>query len=173
MAGRPKKPSHLKKLSGKDRDRNSTKGEIEKMRKVEDNIGGRSEMVTDVPENLSDLGKEYYSFIVNQMEVSGILKNLDIPIVSIASETLAIIEKCDQEIREYGLFYEEPDRNGRMIRKKNPAVDVRNKSVSEFKIIGTQLGMSPSSRTALAEMQIEKEEEQGDKLAQILNKKRG
>lgn len=173
MRGRPKRPAHLKETKGSSRDRNNTKEEVEKQRQAEDELKGSSEKVTDVPDYLSDLGKEYYKFIVNEMEVSGILSNLDIPIVVQMSETLAIIRTCDADIQEHSLFVEEPDRNGRIIRKKNPAVDVRDKSLNQFKQLATQLGMSPASRSSLASLNIEKKKEEEDPILKILNKKNG
>lgn len=171
MAGRTSKPAALRETSGPNRDRNHTKAEIEKMQKTEEALGGNSEKVSDVPDYLSDLGKEYYSFITKEMEVSGVLKNLDIPIVVQISETLAMIRECDLDINKDGLFYMEPDRNGRDIKKKNPAVDIRDKSVSQFKQLATQLGMTPASRSNLASLNIEKQKEEEDPLAKILNRK--
>lgn len=171
MAGRTTKPAALRETSGPNRDRNHTKGEIEKMRKAEEALGGNSEKVSDVPDYLSELGKEYYMFITEEMEVSGVLKNLDIPVVVQISETLAMIRECDADIIEDGLFYMEPDRNGRKIKKKNPAVDIRDKSVSQFKQLATQLGMTPASRSNLASLNLEKQKEEEDPLAKILNRK--
>ena len=111
MAGRTPKPAALRETSGPNRDKNHSKEEIERMRKAEDALGGNSEKVSDVPDYLSELGQEYYKFITKEMEVSGVLKNLDIPVVVQISETLAMIRQCDEDIIKDGLFYMEPDRN--------------------------------------------------------------
>lgn len=171
MAGRTPKPAALRETSGPNRDRNYSKEEIEKMQKAEDKLGGNSEKVSDVPDYLSELGQEYYKFITEEMEVSGVLKNLDIPVVVQISETLAMIRQCDEDIIRDGLFYMEPDRNGRDIKKKNPAVDVRDKSVSQFKQLATQLGMTPASRSNLASLNLEKQKEEEDPLLEVLKRR--
>lgn len=165
------KPAALKETKGPNRDRNNTKAEIEKMRKAEDELKGNSEKVSDTPDYLSDLAKEYYEFIVSEMEVSGVLSNLDIPVVVQMSETLAMIRECDADIQENKMFYFEPDRNGREIRKKNPAVDIRDKSINQFKQLAIQLGMTPASRSNLASLNIEKQKEEDDPLMKALGKR--
>lgn len=165
--GRPKAPAHL--VDPKKNHRYN-KSQVEKMRKSEDELKGKSEKVTDVPEHLSDLAKEYYSFIVNEMEVSGVLSNLDIPIVEQISETLATIRECDKDIQKDGHWYFEPDRNGREIKKKNVAVDIKDKALNQFKQMAVQLGMTPSSRTSLAALNVEKKEKEEDPLLKVLNK---
>ena len=64
----------------------------------------------------------------------------------------------------------EPDRNGRDIKKKNPAVDVRDKSVSQFKQLATQLGMTPASRSNLASLNLEQQKDEEDPLLKVLRK---
>lgn len=172
VRGRPKTPAELMETSGPNRNRNYTKAEVEQKREAERKIKGNSEKVTDVPDYLSELGKEYYSFIVNEMEVSGILSNLDIPIVVQMAETLAILRDCDEAIKNHGTFYMEDTKEGSKL-KPNPAVAVRNNTMNNFKQLATQLGMSPASRSSLANMNLEKEKEDGDKLLQILKKKNG
>lgn len=167
---RYKKPAALKKTSGPQRDRNSSNAEIEKAKKAEEELKGHSEKVEDVPDYLSDLAKEYYTFIVNEMEVSGILSNLDIPIVVQMSETLAMIRECDADIQENKLFYTESDRNGRDVRKKNPAVDIRDKAINQFKQLAIQLGMTPASRSNLASLNLEKQEKEEDPLLKALGR---
>ncbi|AHG23919.1 terminase small subunit [Staphylococcus phage vB_SepS_SEP9] len=166
--GRPKAPAQLVDPSKNHR---YNKSQVEQMKKSEDELKGKSEKVSDIPEYLSDLAKEYYSFIVNEMEVSGVLSNLDIPVVVQISETLAIIRKCDADIQSDGLWYYEPDRNGRNIKKKNPSVDIRDKALNQFKQLAVQLGMTPSSRSSLAAANIEKQEKEEDPLLKVLNQK--
>ena len=157
--GRPKAPAQLVDPSKNHR---YNKSQVEQMKKSEDELKGKSEKVSDIPEYLSDLAKEYYSFIVNEMEVSGVLSNLDIPVVVQISETLAIIRECDADIQLDGLWYYEPDRNGRDVKKKNPSVDIRDKALNQFKQLAVQLGMTPSSRSSLAAANIEKQEKEED-----------
>ena len=163
--GRPKTPAHLVDHTKNHR---YNKGEVEKMKKAEDKLKGKSEKVDEVPEYLSDLAKEYYSFIVNEMEVSGVLSNLDIPVVVQISETLATIRECDKNIQKEGLWYYEYDRNSNKVKKKNVAVDIKDKALNQFKQLAVQLGMTPSSRTSLAALNVEKKEKEDDPVLSIL-----
>src|SRR5699024_2912384 len=111
-----------------------------------------------------------YKFITEEMEVSGVLKNLDIPVVVQISETLSMIRQCDEDIIKDGLFYMKPDRNGRNIKKKNTAVDVRDKSVSQFKQLSTQLSKKPASHSNLASLNLEQQKDEEDPLLKVLRK---
>ncbi len=165
--GRPKMPGSL--IDPK-KNHKYNKEDVERMKKAEDKLKGESEKVSEVPEYLSDLAKQYYSFIVNEMEVSGVLSNLDIPVVVQISETLAMIRECDEDIKKDGLFYFEPDRNGKEVKKKNVSVDIRDKALNQFKQLAVQLGMTPSSRSSLANLNIEKQEKEEDPLLKVLGK---
>lgn len=165
--GRPNMSAHF---HDHNKGRNYSKAEIQKMRQAEDDLKGKSEKVSDIPEHLSDLAKEYYRFIVNEMEVSGILANLDIPVLSLTCETMAIIRNAEEDINENGLFEYSEDRYGNTVKKKNPAIDIRDKYTSQVKSLLVQLGMTPSARASLASLNIQKEEQEKDPLAQLLKK---
>lgn len=148
-------------------DKNSNSKERAYMSKKEEELRGHSELVNEVPDYLSDLAKEYYVFIVEELEISGILSNLDIPILVQTAETLAIIRECDEDIQENTMFAVD----ARGVRRRNPAVDIRAKAVEQFKQMANQLGMTPSSRASLAMQSLEKAKEEKDPLMNVLNKK--
>lgn len=160
---RYQKPASLKSYKT---NREHNKAQIKAMADKEEELKGYSEKVADVPDYLSDLAKEYYKFIVSELEISGILSNLDIPILVQTAETLAIIRECDDDIKENTMFA--IDAKG--VRRRNPAVDIRSKSLEQFKQLAIQLGMTPSSRASLAVQNLEKAEKEQDPLSQILNK---
>lgn len=164
---RYQKPAALRNEKGAKRERNYNKTQLRKMQVKEEELKGYSEKVSDVPDYLSDLGKSYYTFMVSELEISGILSNLDIPILAETAETLAIIQNCDADIIKEGMFIYDDRGN----KKKNPAVDVRIKSLDQFKQLAIQLGMTPSSRASLAVQNLEKAEKEQDPLSQILNKR--
>lgn len=151
-------------------DRNYTKSELQAMRQAEDDLKGKSEKVYDIPEHLSDLAQDYYKFIIDEMEVSGILSNLDIPLLSLTAETLAIIRGLEDEIQDKGLMIDTVNSRGVAERKKNPALDVRDKYTTQVKGLFTQLGMTPSSRASLAVANIEKSKQEEDPLQSLLNR---
>lgn len=165
MAGRPAKPAHYQDAT---KDRNYNTKQIESMKKQEAALRGNTDNVMEVPNHLSDLGKHYYSSIVEEMKQSEVLGNLDIPLISLTAETLAIIRDCEERINDDGLFYTVTDRNGDIVQKPHPAVNVRDKNLTQVKSLLTQLGMTPSSRASLAADNVKQEKESQDPLLKVL-----
>lgn len=166
-AGRPQKPAHYQDPT---KDRNYNSKQIEKMKKEEQALRGSSSEVMVVPGHLSELGKQYYANIVREMEQSEVLGNLDIPLISLTAETLAIIRDCEERINDDGLFYTVTDRNGDIIQKPHPAVSVRDKNLTQVKALLTQMGMTPSSRASLAADNVKQEKDNQDPLLKVLKK---
>lgn len=166
-AGRPAKPAYYQDPT---KDGNYNSKQIEAMKKQEKKLRGSTDDIMEVPNHLSDLAKEYYKNIVNEMKDSEVLGNLDIPLVSLTAETLAIIRNCEERINDDGLFYTVTDRNGEVVQKPHPAVNVRDKNLTQVKSLLTQMGMTPSSRASLAADNIKKEKESQDPLLQVLNR---
>ena len=79
------------------------------------------------------------------------------------------MRECDKNIQEEGLWYYEFDRNSNEVKKKNVAVDIKDKALNQFKQLAVQLGMTPSSRTNLAALNVEKQEKEDDPVLNILN----
>ena len=161
----PNKPASLKL---KDGTKHHTKGELEEMVKQEEKIKGNSEKVTDIPDHLDDLAQEYYKYITQELEVSGLLSNLDIPLVEQTADCLSRMREADIIIQERGVVIEQKDRNSNDIVKKNPAVDVKLAYLDRFNRLSNQLGMSPSSRAALAELNVEQKEKEDDPVLKAL-----
>lgn len=161
----PNKPASLKM---KDGTKHHTKDELKKMMEQEEKIKGNSEKVTDIPDHLDDLAKEYYKYITEELEVSGLLSNLDIPLVEQTADCLSRMREADIIIQQRGVVVEQKDRNSNDIVKKNPAVDVKLAYLDRFNRLSNQLGMSPSSRAALAELNVEQKEKEDDLVLKAL-----
>src|SRR5699024_908310 len=100
MTGLPAKSANYYKDK---KDRNYKTKQKESMKKQEAALRGNTDNVMEVPNHLSDLGKHYYSSIVEEMKQSEVLGNLDIPLISLTAETLAIIRNCEERINDDGL----------------------------------------------------------------------
>lgn len=135
----------------------------------EKKLSGHNDKVYTAPDNLSEDAAEYYSFIVNELEISGILGNIDIPLLSQLAETLSYLDLCNAEINEKGLLVNGLDRNGDPKLIENPASQVKLKYLREFKSLSNQVGLSPSSRSQLVEMNVTKQSEEEDPVLQIVN----
>ena len=102
------------------------------------------------------------------MEVSDILSNLDIPLLVSLCLCLARMREANADIERIGVIYETCDRDGNINYKKNPATDAYNSFLNQFRALSTQLGLSPSSRATLAELNVGKKEDSEDELLNIL-----
>lgn len=166
-AGKPAKPAHYQDPT---KDGNYNSKQIESMKKQEAALRGSTDNVMEVPGHLSDLGKQYYKNIVEEMKDNELLGNLDIPLVSLTAETLSIIRDCEERINDEGLFYTIEDRNGAKVQKPHPAVGVRDKNLTQVKALLTQMGMTPSSRASIAADNVKKQKDNQDPLLKVLNK---
>lgn len=160
---RPRKPAAFK--AGK----SETKEHLEARAKIEEEMSGNTDRLYDVPEILDDLGKDYYLFILHEMEDSGILSNLDIPIVQQTADCLSKMDQADEILKEHGsLLYITYDNRGNEVLKEHPMVGTKQKYLSQFRALCTQLGLSPSSRASLSEAKMQKEKNSEDPLLALL-----
>lgn len=159
---RPRKPASLK--QGK----SETKQHLEAREEVEQSLKGRSDLVFSVPNQLDELGEAYYRFLVEELRDANILSNLDIPILTQTADALSKMETADEIIKREGLIWEKEDKYGNIEPKEHPAVGIKQKYLNQFRALSTQLGLSPSSRASLAEMNMQKEEDEEDPVLKVI-----
>ena len=161
---RPKKPASVRVRH------ELTNGEKEEMALREEELSGGNDLVKIIPKDLenNEIAIAYYKFIIRELEVSDLLSNLDIPILVSICLCLTRMREANQQIEEIGVIYCTTDGAGNINYKKNPAVDVYNAFLTQFKTLATQLGLSPSSRATLAELNVGKKEDSEDELLNIL-----
>lgn len=161
---RPKKPASLRVRH------ELTNEEKQEMAEREQELSGGNDLVRVIPNELegNEVAIQYYKFITKEMEVSDILSNLDIPLLTSICLCLTRMRDANLQIEKVGIVYETYDRDGNINYKKNPSVDVYNAFLTQFKTLATQLGLSPSSRATLAELNVGKKEESEDELLKVL-----
>ena len=159
---RPRKPAAVK--AGK----SETKAHLEERQEIEKEIKGNSDKIYNIPEQLDDLGKEYYMFLIEELEASNILSNLDIPVLTQTADSLSKMEQADDIIKREGIIYSTYDRFDNEIPKEHPAVGIKQKYLNQFRALSTQLGLSPSARASLSEMKIQAKKEEEDPVLKIL-----
>lgn len=160
---RPRKPAALK--QGK----SETKAHLNAREEVEQQLKGNADLLDTVPEQLDDLGKLYYTFLIEHLRASDVLSNLDIPMLTQTADSLSKMEQADAIIAKEGLIWYKYDRDGNQEPKEHPAVGTKQKYLNQFRALSTQLGLSPSSRASLAEMNMQQELEEKDPVMQIIN----
>lgn len=159
---RKKKPASLK--TGKD----ENKAWIQERMEQEQKLKGDNTLLYKIPEHLDDLAKEYYVFLVKELEESDILCNLDKPTLEQTSDCLSKIRKADEEINADGLMIESADRYGVVSKKEHPAVRTKHTYLQRYMTLANALGLDPSSRAALAAKKVEAKTNNDDKLLKIL-----
>lgn len=135
---------------------------------TEKRLMGNNDLLKNTPEHLDTLAQVYYRFIITELEVSEILSNLDIPLLEQTADSLSKMKQCDDIINEEGLLIRTVDRYGNDLIKEHPAVGTKQKYLNQFRALSNQLGLSPSSRALLTDLQIEKQTEEDDPLLKIL-----
>lgn len=158
----PSKPGSLQTGNSKNKKQKMEQHEVEMSMK------GNENLIDMVPKHLDPMAQQYYIFIVEELRASGILCNIDIPLLEQTADCLSKIRQCDDLINSLGLFYEEEDRYGHKRVVENVAVKTKLNLLTKYTQFCTQLALSPSSRAAIASKTIEAKEQSEDPLIQIL-----
>jgi P27 family predicted phage terminase small subunit len=163
-SGRNRLPASMK--QGK----SETKEHLDKRADLEAQMAGEANQVYSIiPNTLDEGGKQWYTFIVQNLEnISNILGDLDIPLVTQTADALSKMDQANKSIERNGLMIEIMDKNGNILPKKNPAVDIYKMYNDIFVKLSSQLGMSPSARAQLAELKMSEASDEKDPLLAAL-----
>ena len=151
-----------------------TKVEIETRKEQETKLKGNNNLVYKIPKLLSKEEKKVYKFIITELEVSGILNNLDITILETTANAICMMNECKENISKNGLLVEtfEKDEDGKTRLFKiirNPASNIYKDYVAIFNKCCMELGMSPSARAKLAQLNVNAQIEKEDEVTKALN----
>lgn len=160
--GRKRKPAKVK--QGK----SENKQQLNVRAVEEEKLKGANDNVQNVPQYLDSLAQIYYQFLVTELEISGLLGNIDIPLLEHTADTLSKMRQLDEQLNKDGLIIQATDRYGNLVMKEHPAFGAKQKLLTQFRALSALLGMSPSSRAQLAGMKIEQQEQDNDPLLQLL-----
>lgn len=158
----PRKPAEVK--AGK----SETKEHLDERAKVEEEMAGNKDRITNVPEILDSLGKEYYKVLIEDLSEAAFLSNLDIPLLTQTADCLSKMQQADEIIDEAGLMYVTYDKMGNAIPKEHPMVGTKQKYLNQYRALCTQLGLSPSARASLSEMKVQAAKNEEDPVMKLL-----
>lgn len=159
---RQRKPSSLK--QGK----SENKEQLAEREAIERQLMGNSDDVSSIPDYLSDEEKIYYEWLINEIEICGIITNLDKPLIEQTANCLWVMHKCDMHIRENGVLVAKTDRFGLVEEKENPSIKIKLAYQSKYQTLCNSLGLSPSARASLAGKKIEAKENEEDLVLKVL-----
>lgn len=164
---RMSKPSSIRK--GKD----LNKEELSRREEIEKRLMGSDDNVENIPEHLQEEEQIYYKWVVSELKETGVLTNIDIPLIEQVAHCIHIMRLCSDEISMNGILVDGADKYGNPIPKENPAIKIELNYMSKYGQLCNQLGLSPSARANLASKKIEKKEEEQDPLLQALKDLKG
>lgn len=159
---RAKKPASLKK------GQSESLAEKKHRQEIEEALKGADDKVFKVPAYLTKDEKLYYKFLIDNLEISGLLCNLDIPLLEQTSNCLYVMRQCDDTIRKEGILIQSFDKYGNEKLIQNPAIKVKLDFMTKYNQLCNQLGLSPSSRASLAGKQIDAQQESEDPVLKLL-----
>lgn len=160
--GQARKPASLKK--GK----SENKTQLAKREAIEKALMGNTNEVHQVPSYLSYEEQIYYTWLVNEIEICGIISNLDKPLLEQTANCLWIMHQCDKHIRENGVLISKADRFGLIEEKENPSIKIKLSYQSKYQTLCNSLGLSPAARAGLAGKKLEAQQNEQDPLLKIL-----
>jgi len=156
---RASKPIALIKESSK-----LTKKEIKAREEQEAKLKGNDNLVYTPPMNLTDNEKELYIHLVDELAASKILNNLDITILEVTVDAIIKMNESKKLLNKYGMVQAKED--GSLSR--NPASTIYKDYNAIFNKCCMELGMSPSARAKLGNMNINDRKEKQDPLLQAI-----
>lgn len=160
--GKMKRPASLKKGKSENKQQLAEREEVEKK------LMGNSDDVQVVPEYLTDEEKIYYTWLIHEIEICGLISNLDKPLLEQTANCLWVMHKCDEHIRANGILVSKPDRFGLVEEKENPSIKIKLSYQSKYQTLCNSLGLSPAARAGLASKKIEAKQNEEDPLLKIL-----
>lgn len=145
-----------------------TKAQLKRRQEIEEALRGNDDEVKVIPKYLTKEEKVYYQWLLEELEVSGLITNLDKPIIEQTANCLYIMREADDLIRNEGILVKDYDKYGNEKQKQNPAIKVKLDYQAKYASLCNQLGLSPAARASLAGKQIEAKQEQLDPVLQLL-----
>lgn len=148
--------------------KSESKEQLQRREELERQLMGNNDNVHNIPEHLCEEEQIYYKWLIQELEISGIITNLDIPLLEQTANSLWMIRQASDHIRENGILVLKQDRFGNIEEKENPSIKILQNTQTKYNTLCGQLGLSPAARASLAGKQAEVKEESEDELLKIL-----
>ena len=160
--GRKKLPASIKK------GRTLSKAEVQRRDELERALRGNDDKITEIPDYLTEEEKIYYKWLVEELESTGLISNIDQPLIELTANTLYIMHQADEDIRKNGLMINSFDKYGNEKMIANPCLKIKLDFTSKFTTLCNQLPLSPSSRASLAARKVDEAQESADPVLRLL-----
>ena len=123
----------------------------------------RMQRITNVPDYLTDRGKEIYRSIAADLRDRGILHQADVPHIAAYASTMARFEEIQSQLLDSKIGIEDP--NGKPI--INPKVKASNQLLVVLNATAQKLGLTPYGR-GISKRETKPDEEKESGLTALL-----
>ena len=147
MTGRKKIPTEIKKA----------RGTLGKSRELENPMSVKKvDGLPVAPKWLSEIGKEQFDIVVNQLSVLGMLYEVDLKLIEAYSNSMALHIESEQELRKVGRIQIYRNDDGDIKHAQITPLQTISKQALESALkIATQFGLTPSARTKISAPKLE------------------
>lgn len=136
-AGRPRKPTKLKKLTGT----------YQPSRNLPNEMTGPEMTSYDAPEGLSNHARKEWERIIPLMRQTGVLSSLDTSALFALCNEWGKYKEAEEKCASMGRVVKSPTTGFPMI---NPYETISGQSYKRYKEMAVQFGLTPASRTKIA-----------------------
>lgn len=146
-----------------------SKSELAKREAEKEALEQFDELRNEPPHWLDHMGKIEYKRAVELMKDKLPVSELDLTLVASYANLYSIYRKLTRDINKFGTVIIETDEDGiELSRRINPSWNAFLNTQKELRALTSALGMTPSSRMSLVEVN---NEDEGDKFLDILKGK--
>lgn len=150
---------------------NVSKEWLNKRKAEEENLKGNNEFLYDEPTSLDKLGLHYYIFLVQELEATNLLCNVDKPSLEQTADCLSKMQQAREILNTEGIMITSEDRYGNEMKKEHPMVKTILAYSQRYSALANSLGLDPASRASLASKKVEANEESNDPVLTLLKKR--
>lgn len=144
-----------------------TKDEYQARKSAEEKLKGKKRIPKTPPKYLDERAKKIYKNIITSLP-EDFLNNTDEYVVAIIADSLSKMQECQEIIKREGLLVEYTNTAGATNIDQNKAVLIYQKYCDIFKKYIGEIGLSPSTRSKMALIMKETEQQQEDPLLKVL-----
>lgn len=137
--GRPRKPTHLKVVTGT----------AQKCR-TNPNEPQPEKGATPAPGWLSDRAAEIYAGLCAHLDGMGVLATVDDHVVALAASRLEEIEITTACVEDGGRTYETTNAQGEKMIRPNPMVAQRSEAMRHAQSLLSEMGLTPAARSKVS-----------------------
>lgn len=143
-----------------------SKVEFEQRKKVEDAFKGNNELPKKAPASLSQAGKKIYMEILDNIPHE-MFNRTDSYIIEVVADAIDQMRECRSVIARDGLIVEYTNSAGQTNKDQNKAILIYQKYAEILKKYISEIGLSPSARSKIANMALQSNESEKNPLVSL------